>query len=241
LKTITSFLILLIILLGQKSAFTQEWNILKSYQKETGHSTLQSGCWLKKDRKKNTEIWNQANLFNLSIENGNQKYRTIYEIRDFYIWFDDKRKEQGHDINAAGVAAIVANQFAKIEVDVIRWFVVRNKEIVHFADTGSRLVFDFAFPLMNEIFFSTELFKGDDADNWSLKQGKIEQCQILEPLYNNMSAKAIERLEKMAKGKGLFFFGVPKKLRYEGSINDCNKRLEHAIKKILPYYIEQNN
>jgi len=29
-------------------------------------------------------------------------------VRDFYLWFDDERKKQGHEINAIGVAAVVA-------------------------------------------------------------------------------------------------------------------------------------
>ena len=86
----------LILFLNSNLLFAQEWRNLKSYQKETGHLNLQDGCWLKKDRKKRSELWNQANLFNLSSENGHQKYKTISQIKNFYLWYDSERQLLGH-------------------------------------------------------------------------------------------------------------------------------------------------
>ena len=68
----------------------------------------------------------------LIFENGNQKYKSICEIRDFYLWFDAERKKQGHEIKAAGIAAIVANQFSKLDNAFIRFFIIRNKEVLNF-------------------------------------------------------------------------------------------------------------
>ncbi len=102
-------------------AFSQEWNNLKSYQKETGFTLLQEGCWIKGDRKQQTLVWKQANLFNLSIENGNQKYQSISQIRDFYLWFDVERKKQGHEIKGVGIAAIAAKQLSKLDSGIIGW------------------------------------------------------------------------------------------------------------------------
>lgn len=240
-RIILYIFVLLPILLNSANICSQEWNNLRFYFRETGNETLQNGCWLKKDRKKQTAIWDSANIYNLLLEDGFKKYQSIKQIRDFYRWFDEKRKQQGHDIKAAGVAGVVANQFSKFEIDFIRVFIIRNKEIVNFAFTGSELVFEFAFPLMKEIYFSPELITGVNAQNWSLINGKAEQCEILEPLYTEMSPKALNRLEKMAKGKGIFFLGVPKKLRYEGDITDCNQRLNHAINKVLPYYLKHSD
>ena len=226
----------LLISLSTNITFSQEWNNLRSYKKETGDTSLQDGFWLKKDRKKQTEIWQQANLFNLQAINGNRKYQTISQIRDFYLWFDIERKKEGHEIVGVGVAAIVADQLSKLNNCFIRIFIVRNKEVVKFANEGSELVFEFAFPLLKEVYFSNKIIKGEDAVNWSLKNGKIEQCQILEPLYKALSPKALDKLNKMAKGKGIYNLGVPKSLRYVGNIEDCNTRFEHAIIKVLPYY-----
>ncbi len=78
------YIIIAFTLLVFNNSYTQEWKSLKAYQIETGNHILLNGCWLKKDRKKRTEVWNKANIFNLSIVNGNLKYSSISQIRDFY-------------------------------------------------------------------------------------------------------------------------------------------------------------
>jgi hypothetical protein len=64
----------------------------------------------------------------------------------------------------------------------------------------------------------------------------IEQCTILDPLYKKLSPKALCKLGKMASGKGLYRLGVPKQLKYAGSINDCQARFEHGINIMIPFY-----
>ncbi len=221
-------------------AFSQEWKSLKSYQKETGETLLQKGCWLKRDRKHQTKVWKQANLYNLTIVTGNQKYQSISQIRDFYLWFDADRKKQGHEILGVGIAAIAAKQLSKLDSGFIRFFVVRNQEIVEFANEGSHKVFEFGFPLMKNVYFSDELITGKNAKNWSLKYGKIEQCDILQPLYKQLSTKALSRLAKMARGKGIFNLGVPKRLKFVGNIEDCQTRFEHGLYKLKPYYLQRS-
>ena len=230
--------VLLVVLLAVNSLVAQEWQSLKAYKKGTGNSTLQNGCWLKKDRKRQTQVWKQANIFNLSIVNGNLKYTSISQIRDFYKWFDAERIKQGHEINGVGVASIAATQLSKIDCCIIRIFIVRNKEIVQFANKGSQKVFEFAFPLLNSIYYSEEVLVGEKAKNWDIKNGTFEQCKILEPLYSELSFKALYRLEKMAKGKGVFNLAVPKELKYEGEIDNCQTRFEHGKNKLLTYYLK---
>jgi len=224
-----------------KPVFSQEWINLKDYQDETEHELLEDGCWLKKDRRRNTEVWKQANQFNLTAEKGNLKYKTISQVRDFYLWFDDERKQLGQEINAVGVAAIVAGQLSKFDNFFIRTFIVRNKEVIWFGNEGAKRVFTFAFPLLRDIYFSDKILKGQEAIDWDVKNGKIEQCQILEPIYNQLSPLATHRLECMAKGKGVFWLGVPKRLRFEKSITDCKARYEHAFTKVYQYYLYCQN
>ena len=223
------------------NSYAQEWNNLRAYKIETGNQTLRNGCWLKKDRKKQTEVWNKANVFNLSIKKGNLKYKSISQIRDFYTWFDTEIKKKGHEVRGVGIASIAANQLSKMDNFFIRFFIVRNKEIVLFANNGSNKVFEFAFPLLNEIFFSKEVLKGEKAKLWGIKHGKIEQCEILEPLYQKLSFNALYRLEKMAKGKGVFNLAVPNELKYEGKIDNCQTRFEHGKNKLLPYYLKKSS
>lgn len=227
-------IVCLLFLLNTNPAVSQEWDSLKSYQKETGNVALKDGCWLKNDRKKQSEVWKKANLFNLNAENGNQKYRTISQIRDFYLWFDLEREKKGHEIKWIGIAEIVAGQLSKLDLGIIRCLIIRNEEVVNFANEGSKKVLEFAFPRLKKVYFSNEIIKGTASDEWDLEYGMEEQCTILNPLYQKLSPKALKKLDQMAKGKGIFTFGVPKKMKFEGSIEDCKTRFEHGIHKIHP-------
>ncbi len=230
----TLFLLLLIIL-PTTLVFSQEWKSMRTYKKETGNIALQDGCWLKKDRNRNSEVWQQANIYNLSIEKGNEKYKSIRQIRDFYTFFDKVRLQKGHDVKWLGIASVAAQQLAKMENGFLRVFIVRNKELVLFAHNGSEKVFAFAFHKLQEVYFSKIILKGEIAVKWDEKYGTIEQCEILEPFYNQLSEKALWKLERMAKGKGIFALGVPKKLRFDGSIRNCKDRYEHGKSKLIPY------
>lgn len=233
-------IILAFLLLFLNNSYSQEWKSLKAYQIKTGNSILLDGYWLKKDRKKQTEVWKKANIFNLSEINGNLKYSSISQIRDFFNWFDIERKKKGHEMVGVGIASIAANQLSRIDNFVIRFLIIRNKEIVLFANNGSQKVFEFAFPLLKEVYFSKQILNGEKAKLWDLTYGEMEQCEILEPLYRKLSFKAISRLEKMAKGKGIFNLGVPNELKYQGQIDNCQARFEHGKTKLLLYYLQKN-
>ncbi|MDV7186802.1 hypothetical protein R3X25_05860 [Lutibacter sp. TH_r2] len=219
----------------------QEWKSLKAYQKETGNTILNGGCWLKNDRKKQTKIWKQANVYNLTLKTGNLKYTSISQIRDFYKWFDTERIKQGHEINGVGIAAIAATQLSNMDSGFIRFFIVRNNEIVQFANKGSQKVLKFSFPLLSKVYFSKEIIVGEKAKKWDVENGKFEQCEVLEPLYKKLSDKALHRLKKIAKGQGIFNLAVPKELKFEGEISNCQTRFEHGKNKILPYYLKSRN
>lgn len=218
----------------------QEWENLNSYQKETTNLSLKDGCWLKKDRTHQSLVWNEANKFNLAQINGFEKYRSITQIRDFYFWFDSERIKQGHEIKWIGIAGVAANQLSKIDVGIIRFLLVRNPEIVKFANDGSKKVLQFAFPLLKELYFSNTIIKGEAAKEWEIRYGTKEQCIILDPIYKELSPKALKKLERMAKGKGLFCFGVPKQLKYKGKIENCQDRYEHGVNELFPYYLSNH-
>ncbi len=230
-----------IFLLSIDFLFAQEWKNLKSYQIETGNSTIQEGCWLKKDRRKQNKVWRKANLYNLSTKEGYLKYKTISQIRDFYLWFDYEREVQGHEIKSIGIASIVAGQLSKLDCALIRLLFIRNKEVVKFANEGSKKVFEFAFPLLKQVYFSNDRIRGKDADKWSLEYGLAEQCIILDPLYKKLSNKSLLKLDRMAKGKGIFKLVVPKDLRYIGKIDDCQDRYKHGLNTVLPFYLKNHS
>lgn len=231
--------IIVLLLLIPNFLLSQEWSSIKSYKKATGNEKLLEGNWLKKDRKRNTDVWKQANIYNLNLENGNCKYKTIREIRDFYTWYNAEIIRRGNQIKWIGIVSIVAGQLSKLDNGFIRVIIVRNKEAVKFANEGSKKVFEFAFPQMHDIYFSDIPLKGAVAVEWDRSFGINEQCVILEPLYNNLSEKALRKLDRMARGKGIFNLGVNRKLKFEGDINDCTSRYEHGLNKILPFYMNK--
>lgn len=233
-------LFLLFFFLSTNSGFSQEWKNLKAYHKAGVSEFPEKGNWLKKDRKKQTEVWLAACRYNLGTENGNEKYESISQIRDFYLFFDQERKKQGHEIKWMGIAAVAAGQLSKTDNRLIRFLLVRNKEIVEFANNGSETVFAFSFPEIKKLYFSGRIITGNEAILWDKKHGIAEQCEVLEPLYHKLSGKARIRLEKMAKGKGIYGFGVPKEIRFKGRIEDCVSRYEHGLTKLIPYCDKHN-
>src|SRR5687767_7084884 len=218
----------LLFLISANVAGAQEWKSLKAYRKETGNATLGDGCWLKKHRKKKTGTWLQANNYNLALENGHLGYKTIRQVRDFYLWFDEERKKQGHEIEWFGVTAIVENEFSKLDSWFVRTFIVRNKEVQNFVHEGTMKVFEYSFPKMRNVLVSRELITGEAAKAWDKEHGTGEQCKILEPLYNKLSPRAFRMLDRVAKRKGLYWLGIPKALEYEGKLEDCHARVDYA-------------
>ena len=229
----------LILLLNSNFVVSQEYRNLKTYKKETSNSILLDGYWLKKDRKKKTLVWKNANQYNLQQLNAHRKYRSIREIRDFYLWFDNYRKQRGHEVQWIGIAAMASSQLAKLEVGFYKIFIIRNKELVQFAQEGSKKVFSETFPKLKKIYCSTNLILGSQAENWDEKHGKIEQCDLLNPLYAKLSPKAFNKLERMAKGKGIYKLAIPTNLKFEGDLKNCRARIIYGKEKLLPIYLKK--
>jgi hypothetical protein len=231
--------ILFFFLISSIGCYAQEWKNIRAYKKETGREDLAEGHWLKKDRKRNTLVWKAANAFNISNEEANLKYKSIHQIRDFYIWFDEVRKEKKHEINWVGIAAIAAGNLAKLDNSFVKIFVTNDKEIQAFAEQGSREVFDFAIPELKKIYFLEQPKVGQEAQKWDYKYGRIEQCDILSTIYNNLSDKAIKKLQKMAEGKGIYSLVIPKELKFKGDLKNCETRYDYSINTLVEYYKNQ--
>ncbi len=234
LKTITFLLII-----NNYSTFAQEWKNLRSYQKETKNLTLLDGCWLKKDRKNSTYVWKQANAYNLTLKDGNLKYKTISQIRDFYVWFDQERIKQGHEIQWIGIASVATKQLSKLNSGFIRVLIVRNKEVIQFTKVGSERVFSYTFPKLKELYFSEIPIQGINAKKWDDSHATNEQCTILAPIFETLSIKAYRKLERILKGKGIYRIGVSKKLRFEGELIDCQARIKYGSEKIMQLYLDR--
>lgn len=221
------------------SIFAQEWKNLKAYQKSTGQETLAKGHWLKKDRKRNTQQWQNANLYHLEREKGYEAYTTIKQRRDFYKWFDEWQTQQGHELQWVGAAYIVAGQFANTETWFVRTFVIRNVDILNFAQQGNQAILNDVYPELQKIYQSDILLTGEAATKWDSEYGYREQCVIIESFYEQQDEKVIQKLDKMATGKGIFRFVVPKSIRFQGDITNCEDRYKHG-KEVLPLYYQQH-
>ena len=230
-------ILILLIIIKVVNLSAQEWKNLRSYQNATGNEVLISGNWLKKDRKRNTEIWKKANQYNLS--NGNTAaYTTIKQRRDFYKWFDEWRLEKGHEIEWVGVAAIVAGQFANTENWFVQKIIIRNQDIIDFAANGNQTILNDATSFISKVYFSDTLLINEVAEVWDSTYGYREQCLIIQPFYEKQDTKAVSKLRKMAKGKGIFLFVVPKSIRFKGDIESCEDRFKHG-KNILPIFYQK--
>lgn len=220
------------------AATAQEWKNLKSYKKATGQTVLKQGNWLKKDRKRNTEQWQNANKFHLKQENGYDAYTTIQQRRDFYKWFDTWRKQKGHEFQWAGIAAIVSGQFANTENWFVATFVIRNADLLEFAQQGNQAVFNDVYSGLYNVYLLDSLITGEAAANLDNSYSYREQCVIIDKLYEQQDKKVVKKLSKMAKGKGIFRFVVPKSIRFQGDIANCEDRYRHG-KDILPLYYQR--
>lgn len=224
-------------LMGMQNAVAQEWKDLRGYTKSTGRNVLQEGCWLQKDRIENTATWKQANKYNLGLINGHFKYTSIRQIRDFYRWFDQERKIVGIDQDVVGIMAIVAGQLSYFDNGFIRHVMVRNKEVIWFGNEGSRKVLAYAFPFLKQMYEPQNIPDQIRSKKDALLFLKIEQCQIVEMLYQELSPQAIKKLTRIAQGRGMYGLGVKKELKFEGDITDCEVRYAHVLSKLYPYYL----
>jgi hypothetical protein len=232
-------ILILLIIISSLNLSAQEWKNLRTYQKVTGQKTLEAGNWLKKNRTRNTEKWQTANEYHITKANGSEAYKTIPQRSDFYKWFDEWRTEKGHEIKWVGVAAIVAGQFTNTESWFVQKLVIRNQAIIDFAANGNQTILKDVFPELQKIYLSDTLLTGTAAANWDSTYGYREQCEIIQPFYEKQTQKATNKLQKMAKGKGIFLFVVPKSIRFEGDITNCEDRFKHG-KNVLPVYYQKS-
>jgi hypothetical protein len=54
-----------------------------------------------------------------------------------------------------------------------------------------------------------------------------------------LSDKAIKKLQKMAEGKGIYRLVIPKELRFNGDLKNCEARYNYSINTLVEYYKNQ--
>ncbi|WP_418509536.1 Insecticidal toxin complex protein [Corallibacter sp.] len=213
------------------SVSAKEWNSLRSYQKETGLTTLQPSDWLKHDRKKNTLTWQKANLFNLQ-NNRPHEYATIKQRRDFYEWLYKDLEEKGFEVMWPKMAYYISNKLRLTKA--FPFSVFTTKDVKLYAYKGSVTVFDEAFTYLNQLYYGNVL-RDKEALHWDKNMLYQEQYYWLQDIYNDVGDKTLKTISRMAKGKGFYRLVVPKAIRFHGDISNQDERYKYALSTLRIY------
>lgn len=225
------YYLVLLSLLSLKS-YASEWSCLKSYQLETGLAVLLEKDWLSSDRRKNTQVWQQANVYNL-INQQPSEYKTIEERRDFYEWYYLVISKKGHEVVWPKMAHYISTKLRLTRAFPFNVFT--KKTIKTYAYQGSESVFRQAFEILKVLYNSETVLKAENALAWDEAILYKEQYDWLQVIYKDIDAKTLKSISKMAKGNGFYSLIVPKAIRFEGNISDENTRYQYALTYLRSY------
>ena len=232
--------ILLVLLFSFSSVFIygKEWKNIEVYQKETRKENLTASDWLKVDRKKNTIIWQNANRYNLN-SNLPKAYLSLTQRRDFYKWIYKELLQKGHEVMWPMMAHFIIDKLRLMQT--FPTGILIKKQIKFYSINGSEIVFNNVFPYLKTIYNSNEILTLDNALDWDKKILQKEQYVWLEPIYNNIDKSSLNQIERIAKGKFLYFLVIPKATRFKGSVSNSKMRYNYAINQLKPHCEEIYN
>lgn len=229
-------LILLLLLAMCMPLNAREWRSMKHHKKATGKEVLAPGNWLKKDRKHNTTNWIAANKYNLDHEHGYEEYSTFGQKRDFYKWFDNECQRINCGIHWQTVAYKLTAKLSYLDSWFVRDVIVWDKEFVCFMDEASNLIIKNIFPKLKRVYSNGSQWNEESC----YKEDSIlvyrEQCAIVDSLYRAQSPRVLNKLNRIAHGKGVYGVFIPKHMRFKGDIKNCEDRAEYGIQQMRKYY-----
>ncbi|WP_240640222.1 Insecticidal toxin complex protein [Mangrovimonas spongiae] len=212
--------------------FAKEWKSLHQYQKETGEIELSLSDWLKKDRVKNTVVWQEANAHNLT-HNLYNEYQTIRERRDFYLWYYKEIDAKGHEVVWPKMAHFISKKLRLTMAFPYKVFL--RKSVKAYSKKGSKTVFDNAFLEMKRLLYSENVLTGTLALNWDKAILKKEQFEWLVPVYKTVDEKTKKTITNIAKGHCFYGFLVPKPIRFKGDLSSTTERYNYALNDLREY------
>ncbi|MFV0572921.1 MAG: Insecticidal toxin complex protein [Xanthomarina gelatinilytica] len=224
--------VVIIFMLVLHSVQAKEWKNLKTYQSQTGNRELQASDWLRKDRKNNSLVWQQANVYNLK-HNLSSEYQTIKQRTDFYLWLNKALNEKNMDVVWPKMAHFISNKLEKIKS--FPFSIFTRKEVKHYAEKGSETVFMKAFETVRELYFSDSVLQSDEALTWDENIIYQEQYLWLEDIYKEVDARTLKTIDKMAKGKCIYTFMVPKEVAFTGNLSNKENRYDYALNTLRVY------
>ncbi|MEL7369273.1 MAG: hypothetical protein AAFN74_10205 [Myxococcota bacterium] len=165
------------------------------------------GQWTRADRENNTERWKKANLYNLDNAHAH-RYETIDQRRDFYRWFYEHSVDEGFETRWPLAASTVANGANEIAYPGTLGgaFGDLPNELQGNLRIGNQVIFDDAFPKLKALLDGGPL-KGADALAWDMRTLAEEQS-LVQPMYQSMSQSTQDRMEEIAKKKGILLNAV---------------------------------
>ncbi|AUP78076.1 Insecticidal toxin complex protein [Flavivirga eckloniae] len=226
------WIIVYFILIFSNTVSAKEWKSLRVYQKETQREKLLPSDWLKRDRIKNTLVWQEANVFNLK-NNLSREYKNISQRRDFYKWFFYELNKKGHDVVWVQMAYFISKKMHLMEI--FPYSIFSKKEVKTYARQGSELVFNNAFEELQKLYNSKLVLKTDKATVWDRAILKKEQYEWIDRIYKTMNAKSLKTLKRIAKGKCLYGLFLPRAIRFKGDLSKAETRYKYAIEVLKPY------
>lgn len=226
------WIIFFFILTFNDTLSAKEWKSLLVYKKETQQELLPPSDWLKRDRTRNTLVWQEANMFNLR-NNLPQEYKSISQRRDFYKWFFNELKKKKHEVVWVKMAYFISKKLRLIEV--FPYSIFSKKDIKTYAKQGSLAVFNNVFIELQILYNSRLVLKTEKALEWDKRILKKEQYEWIDSIYKTMDAKNLKTLERIAKGKFLYAIVVPRAIRFKGNLSKAEIRYDYAIEVLKPY------
>ena len=228
------------LLLTALSINAREWRNMRKYRQTTGTTTLAAGEWLRKDRKHNTAIWLSANTYNILTADGHTHYTTFAQKRDFYKWVDDERHKHGHEVKWAGNAYFVSKKLVYLDNIFIRILIIHDRKFMAFVHESNNLILEHILPELSNLYQMQKPLKGETACNWDSTIIYKEQCTVLDTLYRQQPKRVLKRFGRMAEGRGIYMFAVPKELRMHGDIQDCKTRCRYGLQTMEILYDENH-
>lgn len=226
------YVLLCLLICFSNSVYCKEWKNLKTYQKSTLKIHLSASDWLKSDRKQNTLVWQRANIYNL---NGNlpEEYTSIIQRRDFYQWIYNELNNKGHEVVWPAMAHYISNKLRLVNTFPLN-LLIREK-IKNYSYQGSEVVFNSAFQTLRGLLNSQSILKGEAAIKWDSNLLKLEQFDWLATIYSTIDERGLKTISRIAKGKFLYAFVLPKKLRFRGDISKAESRYNYAFLILRTY------
>ncbi len=201
------------------------------------------GHWLASDRRTDSNVWHDANVFNLVTGQYNQ-YTTITQRTAFYEWMAGVFEAQGHEVQWVGAAYAVASLMMRMDNEYVGAMVDGfNDDIVGFANAGNKMIFDDVFDRLRSLFILGEEKRpltGNIAKEWDIETLRREQFDIVDDLYQKLSKNnpaAVKILEVLSHTTPVPIIDTGMKdLTFKGDLLNPQDRFDHGMTNMVEYY-----